>query len=403
MPIDIRRDQILQLADAAAKRHIERQDTANHLGNIFKPDFDAATWLTVCQAAVTTSEWSGALFNQGEPVNQTVGFGSVPRSYALISTDGSQILPNRHGAVPYYFIQTGAACIVYGLDDAAEAVQVAAQQALVQSKIKTSVLETEKLYTPDNEMISPGVVANQRDVMEIEMMAEQCKHFAEAGLQPIAVADGSLVPFALLNPNFLRDRQAARKLCDRIVAALDMMRKAKAIIGGYIDRPDSNAIVRAARLAGKPVSVVTKAGLRQLEDGALLLFDRELLGAWLPHGQRTALFDPGWAINGPEWLGRGNHAMRACYVNFGDSDSPAILSRIEMPAWCMQHIGLFAAVLCRQTRLAGGYPFILKAAHEESVVTREDQAALEKIIQFELRERGIRTDISLKQAAKNSR
>ena len=157
MPIDIRRDQILQLADAAAKRHIERQETASHLGNIFKPEFDAAAWLAVCVAAGNTGEWSGALFNQGEPVNKTLGFGTVPRMYALISTDGSQILPNRHGAVPYYFIQTGAACIVYGLDDAGETVQAASQHALVQSKIKTSVLETEKLYTADNEMISAGV------------------------------------------------------------------------------------------------------------------------------------------------------------------------------------------------------------------------------------------------------
>ena len=406
MPIDIRRDQILQLADAAAERHRERSSTAQMLSAIFQPDFDAAAWLQVCEAAAKTGEWAGAHFNQGEAVNRFYPFGQVPGLYALIATDGSQILPNRHGAIQYYFIQTGSACIAYNLDAASEPVQQAAQQVLIESKRKLSVLEYDraKLYTAEDELISPGVVANQRDVMEIELMAERCRQFAEAGVQPVAIADGSLVPFALLNPNFLRDRQNARKLCDRIVAALDVMRKAKAIVGGYIDRPDSNAVVRAARLAGKSAALITKQALKQLDEGSRPLFDRELLSAHVPAGQRTAWFDPGWMVNDAQWLGRGNHSMRACYINVGDdTGSRSIIGRLEMPAWCVQHAATLAAVIQRQTRLGGGYPFILKAAHEEAVVTREDQAALEKIIQFELRERGIRTDISLKQAAKDRR
>ena len=401
MPIQIKREQVVQLADAAKERLPKRDEAAANLRVIFQPEFDHAAWLATCQYAAQTADWVGALFNHDEPVNVALPFAPIPKQYALIASDGSQIMPNRHNAVQYYFVQAATACIVYGVPDKSAALL----KAEVDGKVKPNHLEFDlnKLYE-DGELISAGVVSNRRDALEIELLAERCKAFAEAGVQPIALADGSLVPFSLLNPAFMRDKNKARQVVDRLVEAFNVMRKAKAIIAGYVDRPDSNGVVKAARLAGKPPSLISKASLRQLEDGAWPMFDRELYRDWLPPQQRGALFDPGWMVNGKEWLARGNHGMRACYVNFGTgTGARSMIGRIEMPAWCAQHMGLVAAILQRQADLGNGYPFILKAAHEEAVVTREDQQSLETLIQMELRDRGIATDVSLKQASKNAR
>ncbi len=401
MPIQIRREQVTQLADAAAARLPQREAIAADLRAIFKPDFDHATWLNTCQYAAQTADWVGALFNAGEPVNERYAFGAPPERYVLIASDGSQIMPNRHSAVQYYFIQAATAAIVYGVPDKSAALL----KAETDSKLKPNHLEFDitKLYE-DGELIAGGVVSNRRDALEIELLAERCRAFAEAGVQPIALADGSLVPFSLLNPAFMRDKHKARQVVERLVEAFNVMRKAKAIIAGYVDRPDSNGLVKAARLVGKPTSIISKQSLRQLEDGAWPMFDRELYREVLPPQQRGALFDPGWTVNGSEWLGRHHHAMRVCYVNFGTgTGNRAMIGRIEMPVWCAQHAGVLATILQRQADIGGGYPFILKAAHEEAVVTREDQNTLETLIQMELRDRGISTDVSLKQAAKNAR
>lgn len=403
MPIQIRREQVVQLADAAKAREPQRQASAADLRAIFQPDFDHEAWLATCQYAAQSADWVGALFNQDEPVNVMRPFGQVPTQYALIAGDGSQIMPNRHAAVQYYFVQAATACIVYGVDPANKS--AALLKAEADAKLKPNHLEFDinKLYEND-ELISASVVSNRRDALEIEILAERCKAFAEAGVQPIALADGSLVPFSLLNPAFMRDRVKARPIVERLTEALNTMRKAKALVAGYVDRPDSNGVVKAARLAGKPQSLISKQSLKQLEDGAWPMFDRELYREVLPAAQRGALFDPGWMVNGKDWLARPNHSVRACYVNFGTGTGDrAMIGRIEMPIWCAPQADVIAAVLYRQANLGNGYPFILKAAHEEAVVTREDQQTLETLIQMELRERGITTDISLKQAAKNAR
>ena len=271
MPIVIQREQVQRLADAAAVRHGLRQTAATDLRTIFAPTFDATAWLAVCEAAVKTGEWSGALFNLDEPVNQSLAFGDVPQQYVLLSADGSQILPNRHSFAHYYFLQAATACIVYGVDPKSEALLAA--EAISKKSANHLEFDDKKLYDDNGELISGGAIANKRDVLEIELLAERCRLFAEAGMKPIAVADGSIVPFALLNPNFLRDRKSARELSDRIAEALNVMRKAGAVVAGYIDRPDSNAMVRAARLAHKSAHLINKQSLRQLEEGALPMSD----------------------------------------------------------------------------------------------------------------------------------
>jgi hypothetical protein len=409
MPIDISalRAAIQQLADGAVRNEDRRTEQAAHLRRVFAAGFDGAAWMHQCEAASKVDGWTGAHFNGAELATATFNFDTQlePQRYALISADGSQVLPDRHKEVQYYFVQAGAACIVYGVPEEQRDAALRDAMAFGQTQKQELVYDTARLQGKDNRIISPGEVSNKRDVLEIELLSECCERFAAAGVRAIAVADGSLVPFALLNENFIKNsRKEARELCDRMVMALNKMRKAKASVAGYIDRPDSNAFVKACWLSTLGTSPINKQNLQTVDDVATGLFDRHLLEPILAPQQRTAFFDPNWLVNDANWLGRGNHAMRACYINFGVARHSNIV-RLEMPQWCLADGAAeeLCAVLQRQTWVGNGWPFVLKAAHEQSVVTKADQAELEYIIRDELDRRGLRAELSAKQFSKNRR
>ncbi|MGQ9816320.1 MAG: DNA double-strand break repair nuclease NurA, partial [Candidatus Roseilinea sp.] len=164
----------------------------------------------------------------------------------------------------------------------------------------------------------------------------------------------------------------------------------------------SNAIAQSCKLAGVPYQDAA-AAVRRGDDRARLVLDRHLLERVLPAGHRTACFTPTWTINGAEYLGRDGHTMRAFYLNVG-RDKPEI-ARVELPAWCADAASLDAltGILDRHCRMGGGYPFILKAAHEEAVLTRQDQREIERRLQSELQEQGVMAAPSAKQESKDKR
>lgn len=397
MPLDVSslRKQITDYAEVYQQARRRREDGLAQLCVPLRTGFaHADALLETCRTAarVPGLRWAGALFDAGEPINQQFPFGQEPARYALIAADGSQILPDRHKPFVFTYVQAGCAALVYGEP----------RHPLVEQlrRLKTSRLieESDLFDERTGELKPPAEVVNQRDLMEIELMADACRMARDAGLQPVLVADGSLVPFALLTSrNLAHD---AEQLLERLTAALSIMRDCGAWVCGYIDRPNSNSIARACALAGLSPEAVTERTLREREREIGGVFDRHLLEHELAPARRTALFDPRWEVNTPQYLGV--HAMRACYVNFGEPGRP-IIARIEAPQWCAgaAQIGVLCAVLYRHARLGGGYPFILKAAHEEAVVSKEDQRAIELAIEQALLARGILARASFKQEAKD--
>lgn len=401
MPIDVSqlRAHIAAYADGISRDGRQRVSTVADLGRAFQPDFDADALLATCLAATRINgfHWSGALFNCGEAINQHVPFGVEPQRYALIATDGSQILPDRHKPFLFAYLQAGCACVTYGGADQSLA------SSFQHTKRSRLILESELFDEQSGELKPPSEIANQRDAMEIELLEHTCRIAHDAGFQPVLVADGSLVPFALLNDRALRrDANRARRLLEPVMQALDTMQACGALVCGYIDRPNSNAVTRTCALAGARFDQVDETTLCDADRRVNGLFDRHLLEHVLGPGRRTALFDPRWEVNGPNHLGR--HAMRACYVNFGmGAGKQAIIGRIELPHWCadVQRVGTMAAILYRHARIGEGYPLLLKAAHQESVVSQDDQREIEAAIEQALIARGIVGRTSFKQEAKD--
>ncbi len=402
MPTNVRglRAQIDDYVARSAHLIEQRQTTSEQLARCFAPGFDGAALLATALAAAriqARQHWSGALFSEGEAINTWHPFGNEPERYALIASDGSQIMPDRHKPAVFAFVQAACACIVYGCADAPEAHTVA--RALQQEK------RTRLLFEGDlniGEFANPAAeVSNLRDVMEIELLADACARFHTAGVRPIVIADGSIVPFALLNERTLSNPAQLGKLLRPLLEALSVMRASGALVAGYIDRPNSNSVARACALAGIGFNALTEEALRNADARVDGIFDRHVLEPLLPAGRRSALFDPNWLVNDNRYLGE--HAMRACYVNVGDHNR-AVLGRLELPQWCAdaESVAQVTAILKRHAGMdPEGYPFILKAAHEEAVVSKEDQKEIENALEQALLQRGIRLRYSPKQAAKD--
>jgi hypothetical protein len=332
-----------------------------------------------------------------------------PDNYVLIASDGSQIMPDRHKPVQYAAIQVASSCIVYG--QASHPQQVHATIKNSQHKPFRFLGEDELLDSATGELITPGQISTERDMQEIELLATQCEQFQAIGLRPIGVADGSLVPFTLLNEIFVRNsaKEAGEQLT-RVAKALDRMRRCNAIVAGYIDRPNSNALARSCALAEAPPAAMhdetlLRKTIKSAERNMLGIVDRSVLDSLLPGAHRTALFEPTWLINGPNYLGKFGHTMRCCYVNIANEGARPQLARLELPAWCAdeQSVGIATAVMGRHARMGGDYPLCLKAAHEEAVLSYQDEREIDQLLEGSLIERGILATPSAKQEAKDRR
>jgi hypothetical protein len=394
MPIDASqlRTQVAVFADRLEEG---RKRRASVVAELLKPldtgyaHADALRTASLAADHVPGVHWSGALFTQSEDVNQQFAFARQPERYALIATDGSQILPDRHKPFQYGYVQAGCACVTYGTPDQSLGKQL--------HRLKRSrLIPEDELYDEQTgELKPPGEISNQRDALEIELLAEACQIAHKAGFQPVAVADGSIVPFALLGGRNVK--QLAGKLLPPVRRALDAMKVCGALVCGYIDRPNSNPIAQVCALGGVEFDPVDEALLRKNDSRIAGIVDRHLMEIVLKPAQRTALFDPNWEVN--DLLSA--HAMRACYVNFGlGTGRDAVIGRIEAPAWCTSDTGTLAAILYRHAKMGEGYPVILKAAHQEAVVSKDDALEIEEIVQQTLLARGIVPRGSFKQDAK---
>jgi hypothetical protein len=390
MPINanLLRAPIEAAAASAARDRASREALLERLAAVIRPGADPAAFATDDDRAVADGQ--RARFNT-EPATGAFGCGgseSFPPSFALIAVDGSQILPDRHKPVMWALARAAAVCIVYGRGP---------DPALARALSGEPVLRfwsEDELWTSgrDGEALSPGEINTERDVLERELLAERCEAARVMGLTPIALTDGSLLPFSLLNDRAWGNRPDPRTVATlrRVSAALTRMKAAGALVAGYIERPNSASVVKACSAVG---------GIGTIPP---TVFDRNLYERLLGPFQRGALLDPGWRVNGPDLLGGDGNAIRAAYARLEPAASRPNIIRMEVPEWRSgaAELATLTAILARQTRLGAGYPFLLKAAHEEAVLTRRDQAELEAALLAAMQRHGLRVAASLKQSAK---
>ncbi len=347
--------------------------------------------------------WGGAASFKELPILQRAfRADALPQAaWALIAVDGSQIFPNRHKSYLYAYARAQCQAIVY---NAHSEQHHALMRALNAAECSAERVFTEaELLDPSTGELQTQRVALERSLLELEALTRACALAHAHGLRSIALLDGMLLPFALVNARLEGENAAAFA---RLLSALEQLRQSGAVVCGYVDRPNSRALVQTIALGGlDPDEPNFGERVAQRLNRVQGMLDRYFLESVLPPAHYTLPFIPAWRIN--RALERQGHAVSVCYANFGHPETvgmpSTIIARLELPAWCADESSLHTvcAVLDRQVQLAGGYPMLLAMAHKAAAITRAVERSVDQELHARLTELGLMPELpSFKQQLK---
>jgi len=311
-----------------------------------------------------------------------------PANATIIAAHGSQIYPDRHGAVHYGLVNVGAIVL-----------QTASGKA-PQIFTDSQLFYEEELLTPEGNPLTEGLLALRRDLDERRKLDEL------ASLYPapvITFTDGGI---ELWGAKDAQDASFGRSL-QTYKTVLSRLQSKGVTTAGYVDKPAADLVVRLLELLylgrdpEKQKAPHNEHPFRGVTDRWLFgEKQNSLLGA----GERSAVF----ALQSKtkkEYSG--DLALHFFYLNAGSREHPW-LARVEIPQWVAddpQKLNALHAVLVEQARMMGTkpYPYLLHRAHETAVVTHEEKSQVEQMLQLEIHRAGAETEeTSAKQSAKDN-
>ena len=336
-----------------------------------------------CHAAIPTDETLDAVHH----------LPGIPERFTFIAADGTQIQPDRHGAVLYSLINVGSIVYRHGSGQAPEA------------RSQPTLGYTEADLYENGILVAGNLLDVRRDLAEITCLADLCtaepssprtSPFRWRFVRTVAVVDGTLILWVLEDmPPEGRQRKITEYLHQ-----LDRIRDTGASVAAFISRPRRGEVAQLLHLANVGGDVN-----RAIEEPNPLqhLPDRAIFG-WLPPGARSALFASSTPINCHHYQPAG-HDIHFCYVNvdsrhpLAQEDHEAIIARVEFPAWVAQDANRLALVhgaIVAQARITGDYPYALVRADELAFISGPEREALESMVLTALMDAGVRTALSPK-------
>ena len=318
-----------------------------------------------------------------EPLTRTHMAPAFQAGLVLLAADGSQIMPSHHDPVQFAVINTGIIRLTPG------------QAQVPQESVSSRLFIFDDLQNDQGSM-SDELLELIRDLSERRELVERAKNEP----QPVVtLTDGPLELFR--EP---KEDRRFRQYFDEYLAALAALGSMNVAVGGYVDKPRADLLVRLLELTMAGPDEMSKA-VRERKLGGVT--DSLLLGHILQPGERSAIF----GIQSPsadkfsQYPG-GQLALRFFYLNVGQAGDPWLV-RVELPEWVARQpalVDLLHAVLLQQSRQMGSqaYPYALHRAHEIAVITHEEKEHLMNLIIAELGRQGIKVERkSFKQAAKD--
>jgi len=330
-----------------------------------------------------------------EPIMSTFPPAPLPGAATVVATDGSQVLPNPHGAALYYLLNIGTIVMHYG---SGEPPQVTSEPYLFFDHLH--------LQTETRGVITPNVVGARRTVAEISALAERSWDHSGMARPLISLLDGPLV-FVMAGD--VPDRDQLRRT---YFSAMNRLLEVKAGLAGYIDRPRSTFVVNLLHLLDIPSDEVSRRSLSTagriegVRDTAIFRYkqdDQPLL----PSSHRSAIFIQ-MSPQNKEFKQEGGEMLEVAffYMNVAAPDEPPQIVRVEVPVWVAQDRALVAEMQsliyhqCQQTVIR--YPYVLTRADELAVVKREENTQLDMMIRVALTRHAMPLRESSKQAGKDA-
>ncbi|MEA2639207.1 MAG: hypothetical protein QOF51_601 [Chloroflexota bacterium] len=310
----------------------------------------------------------------------------IPRSYAVLATDGSSIDPDRHGPAMYAVINVGRVRICYG--DTPDALLESTPQLLS---------EPDELYVEQagrKVLLGERLLDVRRSVAEMQALGSLADSIAGQGIAQVALADGLLTVW--------RQDWAgadASELTAQFGAALNHIADLRVPLAAYVSQPHSHWVADLLRVASGCRGGTGLCAARCGQDTCALdgVVDIELYGN-LPPGNRSGLFEV--VGRDADRYGPRNRS-HFFYLTVG-----AEVVRVEVPAWVAddsQALTCIHAVLWDQTQRGQGYPVALARAHEQAVISGQDRQAFRQLVLEALARQGLPTGLSEKQSSKEVR
>jgi hypothetical protein len=296
----------------------------------------------------------------GEPLNATVPLPDVPVQFTAIGSDGTQIPPDRHGLALYYLINVGSLVYRHGSGQTPQA-----------RSVPHLFYREEDLYE-GAQLVSGNLLDVQRDRAELEQLADLVE--AEPDGPVLALVDGTLLLWVLEELPAARRRQKIEGYLQQLERVRE---RGAAAVAAYTSRPRYTEVGRLLHLVGLNGDLV-HAGrepnpFERLPDGEIFSF--------LPPGARSALFISPKSINQGYYAPEG-HEVHYFYVNVAREGEEPVVARVEVPAWGREGLllDLVHGGVVGQSRIAGGFPYVLARADELAYVSGPERQRLEEMV-----------------------
>jgi hypothetical protein len=348
-----------------------------------------------------------------EPLDAAIDAPPTPADYAALATDGSHIDVDRHSALPCYLVNVGWARIRYGRSPDAE---LSSRPELTYGDRR--LVLGDPTDASHDAPLRGNLLAALRAVREVEQLAELA---AAADADPagvclpvLALVDGTFLLWGLAREEITAP--VKRYLLDEgMIPALDRLQalaqERPVLPAGYVSRPDRSEVVHSLRVAVCPLPRVDCKACPRRDDGTRpcddvgVATDRQLFGALLAPGQRSAVFLRQPTPGSIEAQYYGEHRPATFYLRTPSGGADEIAC-VEVPLWLArdtERVAALHALLIDQCRRNMGYPLALMEAHEQAVITGPERQAFGRLMETEVAAEGLAASTSAKALSKRGR
>lgn len=318
--------------------------------------------------------WTHEPINQGIPAPYR-----TPNQATIIAVDGSQAIPSRHAPYQYYLINLGWIVYHHGTGRAPDEFS------------KPSLHYVGDEYETTRNDFGSGKVSVERDKGEIETLARAVFDNKYATAPILAILDQRLQYF----PIGVNDRTESSQYVSNWITQMDTIKHLNGWLIGYIERPETTAIVKLLHTLDIEKEEFDLANLHERPQ----IHDINLFRRVLKSGERSTVFE---VVNeSTNYVPFREANQEICFFYYRPPGGD--VSRIDLPKWLAQQkevVEAIHALLQDQCLLLGNYPYVLTRADEIAVVQGRDREYLEHLIASEMERRGIYNTMTGKQFGK---
>jgi len=318
-------------------------------------------------------------------------FSEFKDAVTVIGVDGSQIMPSHHEVHACYLLNIGIAAISYN----------SAHKAILDSR-PTLFHRQEDIYPLVDRRrlhIDELYVSLERNILELQTLAELSVAHQAKGQDVVALVDGSLIPWSV-------EKLSARyknAFLQRMKDALEVFRIYRIPLLGYLSNSRAADVVNTLRVSICPYEQSDcrrHCGDLNEEDFPCSriwpLPDRLLYAQSLAVGQCSGSFLSAASVAKSFSY---DHSICFAYMNVSSE-----VARLEFPRWLQATPDLFEfalSVVRSQVRKGMGYPVCLAEAHNQAVIRGADRDRFFQLMTNQMVDLGIsRVSVSPKESRK---